>query len=277
MFATRTARTRTYLMCRPTHFDVTYSINPWMRPEKPTATELALIQWNELYGILTGLGHEVQLIDPIEGLPDMVFAANGATVIDGTVLSAKFRYEQRAAEGPAYRDWLAERGYQVHDAEHVNEGEGDYLFTGTRVLAGTGFRTALRSHAEAVEVFGREVVGLTLVDPRFYHLDTALAVLDDDEIMYYPAAFSEGSRRRLEELYPDAVIATDHDAEVFGLNAVSDGRNVVMAAQATELADKLRDRGFYPIGVELTELLKSGGSAKCCTLELRGGAGSAEG
>lgn len=87
------------------------------------------------------------------------------------------------------------------------------------------------------------MVGLTLVNPRFYHVDTALAVLDDDEIMYYPAAFSAGSRARLAELYPDAVLATDHDAEVFGLNAVSDGGNVVMAEQATGLAAQLRERG----------------------------------
>jgi N-dimethylarginine dimethylaminohydrolase len=275
----RTARKRNYLMCAPTHFDVTYSINPWMRPEKPTESATAQLQWNELYGILTGLGHDVQLIEPIAGLPDMVFAANGATVVDGTVLSARFRYEQRADEGPAYRDWLADRGFRVHDAKHVNEGEGDYLFTGTRILAGTGFRTILRSHREAEEVFGREVVGLSLIDPRFYHLDTALAVLDDDEIMYYPAAFSKASRELLERLYPDAVLATEHDAEVFGLNAVSDGRNVVMAAQAVELADQLARRGFHTIGVELSELLKSGGSAKCCTLELRDGrpAGPVEG
>lgn len=265
----RTARPRRYLMCCPTHFDVTYSINPWMRPDKPTEPGIALTQWERLRRILTGLGHEVQLIDPLPGLPDMVFAANGATVVDGTVLSAKFRYEQRSPEGPAYAEWFAERGYRVHHAEHVNEGEGDYLFTGKRLLAGTGFRTLVRSHAEAAELFGREVVGLTLVNPRFYHLDTALAVLGDEEIMYYPAAFSAGSRALLAELYPDAVLASDHDAEVFGLNAVSDGRNVVMAEQATGLAAQLRERGYEPVGVELSELLKSGGSAKCCTLELR--------
>jgi len=261
---------RRYLMCRPTYFDVTYSINPWMNPEKPTATKLALVQWETLHDILISLGHDVRLIDPIPGLPDMVFAANGAAVVDGRALSARFRYQQRAAEGPAYRDWLASSGYQIHDAKYVNEGEGDYLFTGTRLLAGTGFRTDPRSHAEAAEYLGCEVVPLTLVDPRFYHLDTALAVLGDDEIMYYPAAFSADSRHRLTELYPDAVLATDQDAAVFGLNAVCDGRTVVMSAQATELADRLRERGYEPIGVELSELLKAGGSAKCCTLELRG-------
>jgi N-dimethylarginine dimethylaminohydrolase len=35
------------------------------------------------------------------------------------------------------------------------------------------------------------------------------------------------------------------------------------------LQEQLRDRGFNPIGVDMSELLKAGGSAKCCTLELR--------
>jgi len=265
----RTARPRRYLMCPPVHFDVCYSINPWMEPEKPTDGGLALMQWERLINLFLGLGHQVEQIQPVPGLPDMVFAANGATMVDGKVLSARFRYPQRVDEGPAYADWFRERGYQVHEAEHINEGEGDYLVTGSRILAGTGFRTDRTSHDEAARFFGRPVQSLTLVDPRFYHLDTALAVLDHDEIMYYPKAFSAESQAVLRELYPDAILATDADAEVFGLNAVSDGRHVLLASQASNLIDELWARGFVPIGVDLSELLKSGGSAKCCTLELR--------
>ncbi len=265
----RTARPRRYLMCPPVHFDVCYSINPWMEPEKPTDGGLALMQWERLINLFLGLGHQVEQIQPVPGLPDMVFAANGATMVDGKVLSARFRYPQRVDEGPAYADWFRERGYQVHEAEHINEGEGDYLVTGSRILAGTGFRTDQLSHDEAAKFFGRPVQSLTLVDPRFYHLDTALAVLDHDEIMYYPKAFSPDSQAVLRELYPDAILATDADAEVFGLNAVSDGRHVLLASQASNLIDELWARGFVPIGVDLSELLKSGGSAKCCTLELR--------
>jgi N-dimethylarginine dimethylaminohydrolase len=256
-------------MCPPVYFDVCYSINPWMEPEKPTDGGLALVQWERLINLFLGLGHRVEQIQPVPGLPDMVFAANGATMVDGKVLSARFRYQQRAAEGPAYADWFRERGYQVHEAEHINEGEGDYLVTGSRILAGTGFRTDRRSHDEAARFFGRPVQSLTLVDPRYYHLDTALAVLDNDEIMYYPQAFSAASQQVLRELYPDAILATAADAEVFGLNAVSDGRHVLLASQASNLIDELWARGFVPIGVDLSELLKSGGSAKCCTLEMR--------
>ncbi|KJY23006.1 amidinotransferase, partial [Streptomyces sp. NRRL S-104] len=106
-------------------------------------------------------------------------------------------------------------------------------------------------------------------DPRFYHLDTALSVLDRDEVMYYPAAFSPESREVLAERFPDAIQAEEADAVAFGLNAVSDGLHVVLPEQARGLAAQLAERGFEPIGVDLSELLKAGGSAKCCTLELR--------
>jgi N-dimethylarginine dimethylaminohydrolase len=266
----RTATPRRYLMCPPDHFAVTYSINPWMNPDEPVDVELAARQWGALRDLYVSLGHQVDLIKPLDGLPDMVFAANGATVVGGKVLAASFRNEERRPEGPAYRDWFRANGYSaIHDPAFVNEGEGDFLYAGRWILAGHGFRSDVRAHDEAQEFFGVPVIGLRLVDPRFYHLDTAIAVLDDSNIAYYPEAFSPGSLRALQWLYPDAVIATAADAEVFGLNAVSDGRHVLLPAAATQLAAALASRGYEPIGVELSEMLKAGGSVKCCTLELR--------
>lgn len=199
----------------------------------------------------------------------MVFAANGATVVDGKVLGARFRHRERTAEGPAYLDWFAQNGFrELLWPEHINEGEGDYLRVGRRMLAGTGFRTDSRSHAEAQEFFGVPVTGLTMVNPSFYHLDTALSVLTPDEIMYYPAAFSQGSQAVLREMFPDAILASEQDAAVFGLNAFSDGLNVLLPQAATRLSEQLKERGFNPVGVSLGELLKAGGSVKCCTLVL---------
>ncbi|MFE0582157.1 dimethylargininase [Streptomyces sp. NPDC058874] len=269
---TRTARPRRFLMCRPTHFEVSYAINPWMDPTKPVDTGLAVAQWERLYGLYVELGHRVDLIAPLPGLPDMVYAANGATVVDGRVLGARFRNAERAAEGPAYLEWFRANGFATHDPVHVNEGEGDLLLTGGHLLAGRGFRSDSAGHAEAQEFLGRPVVGLDLVDPRFYHLDTALAVLDDDEVVYYPGAFSAGSREVLRRLFPDAVLVEEADAAVFGLNLMSDGLNVVLPAAATGVAARLRERGFRPIGVDLSELFKGGGSVKCCTLQIRAAA-----
>jgi arginine dihydrolase len=266
-------RPRRYLMCPPTFFDVIYSINPWMEPKKPIDADLAMEQWEKLRNLYLEFGHGVELIEPIDGLPDMVFAANGATVVDGVVMLAKFRHDERAGEAAAYREWFGAQGYRkIKEPELINEGEGDFRVTGRCILAGAGFRTDRRSHDETEALFGRPVISLKLVDSRFYHLDTALAVLDDDEIMYYPPAFSADSRAVLRRLYPDAIIGTDRDAEVLGLNALSDGRHVVLPQEATHLISALRARGFEPVGVDISELRKAGGGVKCCTLELHGAA-----
>nr|WP_171162264.1 dimethylargininase [Streptomyces sp. I05A-00742] len=259
-------------MCPPTHFKVTYSINPWMDPAKPVDLPLALTQWEDLRDRYRALGHTVEELEPRPELPDMVFAANGATVVEGRVLGARFAHSQRAAEAAVHREWFQAHGFaEVREPEHINEGEGDFAVTDTWLLAGRGFRSSPLSHPEAQEFFGRPVIGLDLINPRYYHLDTALCVLDAaaDEIMYYPGAFSPGSQAVLERLFPDALIADEEDAAALGLNAVSDGRHVVLPQAAVGLYEPLRDRGFEPIGMDLGELLKGGGSVKCCTQELR--------
>jgi N-dimethylarginine dimethylaminohydrolase len=268
--AERVAIRRHYLMCRPEHFAVAYAINPWMRPGIAVDVELAVAQWDALRRTYLDLGHRVDLIDPVPGLPDMVYAANGATVVDGVVYGARFRYAERAPEAAAYRAWFLASGFgDVVVPEFVNEGEGDLLVAGAAILAGSGFRTDPCAHAEAARVLRREVVPLQLVDPRFYHLDTALAVLDETTIAWLPEAFAPESRAALHDRYPDAVLATQADAAVLGLNAVSDGRHVVLPAEATDLAAALAERGFVPVPVALSELLKGGGGPKCCTLEVR--------
>jgi N-dimethylarginine dimethylaminohydrolase len=258
-------------MCPPEHFAVSYAINPWMEPDKPTDAAQAMRQWTELRRSYLDLGHDVRTIEPVAGLPDMVFAANGATVVGGTVLGARFRYPQRAGEADAYLDWFRAHGHpDVRVPVHVNEGEGDIMFTGRVLMAGYGFRTDQAAAAELTSVFGRPVVSLRLVDPRFYHLDTALCVLDGDTAMYYPAAFDDAGRAAIAEQFTELIEAKDEDAEVLGLNAVSDGRHVVLPVQARGLAAQLSERGFVPVGVDMSELLKGGGGPKCCTLELRG-------
>jgi N-dimethylarginine dimethylaminohydrolase len=245
-----------------------------MDPRVPVDRGRALAQWDALRRTYLDLGHRVDLLDPVPGLPDMVFAANGATVVDGMVLGARFRHPQRAAEAAAHLAWFraavgAGVVRRVVEPQFVNEGEGDLLVVDGLVLAGTGFRTDPRAHAEAAAVLGRPVLPLELVDPRYYHLDTAVAVLDNATIAWLPEAFSPASQELLRARFPDAVVADPADAAVLGLNAVSDGRHVVLPAEATRLAAELAERGFTPVPVEVSELRKGGGGPKCCTLEVR--------
>ena len=264
----RSARIRHYAMTPPTFFAVEYAINPWMDTSTPVDTHRAMNQWESLRQTYKELGHTVELVEPVAGLPDMVYAANGGLLVDGKAVVAKFAYPQRAGEAAAYSEWMTRHGFDPVETRYVNEGQGDLLVAGSIVLAGYGFRTDRRAHDEIAVAVGMPLVSLELVDPRFYHLDTALAVLDDRTIAYYPPAFSDESRAQLQDLFPDAIEVATTDAFVLGLNAVSDGLNVVHPAAATGFAEQLSDAGFVPVGVDLSELLKGGGSIKCCTLEV---------
>ena len=260
---------RTYLMCPPEYFTVEYAINPWMHPDRPVDISRAREQWEHLRATYVSLGHTVRTIEPQPGLPDMVFAANGATVIDGKVLGAKFKHPQRQPEGAAYMDWFQRSGYPVVAPEHVNEGEGDLVFAGRAVIAGYGFRTDEAAADEVARLFGLPVISVRLIDPRFYHLDTALVVLDENTAAYYPAAFDDAGRAALAAHFDKLIEAKDEDAEALGLNGISDGRNVVLPVQAERLADQVSAAGFRVVPVDLSEFKKSGGGPKCCTLELR--------
>ncbi len=264
----RTATVRHYAMTPPTFFAVEYAINPWMDTSTSVDTHVAMNQWETLRQTYKELGHTVELVEPVAGLPDMVYAANGGLLVNDTAVVARFAYPQRTGESAAYAEWMSRHGYQPTETRYVNEGQGDLLVVGSIVLAGHGFRTARRAHDEIAATVRMPVVSLELVDPRFYHLDTALAVLDDTTIAFYPPAFSDESRTRLLELFPDAIEVATPDAYVLGLNAVSDGLHVVHPAAATGFAEQLSDAGFTAIGVDLSELLKGGGSVKCCTLEV---------
>jgi len=270
-------------MCPPTYFEVCYAINPWMDPSVPVDRDRAVAQWAGLVAAYQAAGHRVDVLSPVPGLPDMVFAANGATVVDAPgraapaalVLGARFASPLRQPEAGHHAGWhraaAAGGGAFVETPRAVNEGEGDFAVLAGRILAGHGFRTTRAAHVELAALTGREVVSLELVDPRFYHLDVALAVLDEraGRIAYYPPAFSPASRRTLARLYPDALLVGSADAYAFGLNCVSDGRNVFLPAGADGLAAALAAEDFLPVPVEMGELIRGGGAVKCCTQEIR--------
>jgi len=93
------------LMCPPRHFAVTYSINPWMDPQAwadrgGNLHAEAQRQWAHLHQALVSAGAAVDIVEPAAGLPDLVFTANAAVVLDRKVVLSRFRYPQRRDEEP---------------------------------------------------------------------------------------------------------------------------------------------------------------------------------
>ena len=156
----------------------------------------------------------------------------------------------------------------------VNEAEGDFAWTGTLLLAGTGFRTDPAAHAEAQEVLGVPVVSLRLVDPRYYHLDTALFVLDDSPnsrgSRLLPRRLLAGSQRCCAACSPTPSSPPPPTPRASASTACPTAATSSCQPRPPAWRPAVR-RGYEPVCVDISELRKSGGGPKCCTLELRKG------
>jgi ornithine--oxo-acid transaminase len=261
-------------MCVPKLYEVSYVINPWMKDNLGNSSRRrALQQWEDLYEVLSGLA-DIHLVEPIAGSPDMVFTANAGLARDGVVAISSFYHPERQGEEPHFREWFREAGYSVVDLPRDTpfEGEGDALFSadGSLLWAGHGTRTLEASHVALQRLWDVKVVSLRLIDPRFYHLDTCFAPLEDGSLLYYPPAFDEESLKKIEATYPTEkrIAVREEDALAFACNAVNLGKTIVLNCISTELEQELRGRGFEVIQVKLDEFLKAGGAAKCLVMKL---------
>lgn len=268
------AKSAKFLMCAPKLYEVDYVINPWMAGNvHASSRERAMAQWERLYDAVTAVA-EVQLIEPAAGWPDMVFTANAGLALGRSVATSSFFHPERQGEEPHFRRWFTEAGYDVVDVarETPFEGEGDALFAvdGSRLWAGFGPRTSQASHEALRRAWEVEVVGLHLVDPRFYHLDTCFAPLVGGYAMYFPAAFDAASLAAIEAFYPleKRIVVAEQDAVRFACNVVTVDSTVILNRVSDVLAEHLTALGFEVVQVELGEFMKAGGAAKCLVMRL---------
>ena len=271
------------LMCPPRHFAVTYSINPWMDPQAWAGNDHlhaeAERQWAALREALIGAGAAVETIAPAPDLPDLVFTANAAVVLDRKAVLSRFRHPERRNEEPVFAarfTALAERGLidgvsRLPDGI-ILEGAGDCIWDARRRVfwLGCGFRSDAAAGAVLERQFGRPCLPLRLADACFYHLDTALCALPCGAVVYYPDAFTPAARATIAARVAAADrIALDRaDAERFAANAVCIGNTIVLSSCSAALRARLQERGYAVVETPLHAFMRSGGSACCLTLRL---------
>lgn len=259
-------------MCPPDHYGIEYEINPWMNTERQVDHTAAVAQWNALRTKLQDLGAHVSLLQPTQGLPDLVFTANAALIYRGQAVVARFKHPQRQGEELFFRKWLASNGYTVLDPLQNTsfEGSGDALFCDDTLYAGYRMRSDAKALQEIGVLLGVRVIPLELVHPEYYHVDTCFCPLAIGEAIYYPDAFDEYGRTVLQELIPKLVAVSPDEAARFACNAVVLGRQVITNTGCDQLHTELAKRGYRPHATPMDEFLKAGGSAKCLTLRLDG-------
>jgi N-dimethylarginine dimethylaminohydrolase len=259
-------------MCPPDYYGIHYEINPWMDMSRQAEHAVAVSQWHALRTNIIDAGATTSLLEPIEGLPDLVFTANAAMIFRKQALLSRFRHRQRQGEEPYNGHWLSKNGFQIVEVpENFSfEGAGDALFCGDTLYAGYRMRSDASGHQQIGRLIGCRVIPVELVDARYYHLDTCFCPLAEGEAIWFPPAFDEYGRKAIREHVPKLIEVERKEAERFACNAVVIGRRVITNSGCDALHAALASRGYDPVGTPLDEFVKAGGSAKCLTLRLDG-------
>ena len=257
-------------MCPARHFGVLYEINPWMHREVSADPSRSIAQWDALVATLRDVGAEVETIEPVDGLPDMVFTANAGLVWADRFVSTEFRHRQRAGEVAHYDAWFASNGFTVeHLAGHpFFEGAGDALPFRDRIVAGYRIRSEFDAHTALAKALDTEVLSVELVDERFYHLDLTFCPLDDDHAIVVPDAWDHYGRDVIASLVRVPIELTSDEALAFCANSVVIDRTIVMPSCTPRLEHELRSLGFEVRVSPVDEFLKAGGGIRCLTLAL---------
>jgi N-dimethylarginine dimethylaminohydrolase len=264
----------TILMCPPEYFSVDQAINPWMAGnEGALDRKKAIHQWQALREKL-GRVADVEIMEPQPNLPDLVFTANAGFVYGNKAVPSHFMPAERRPEEPYLKAWFRAREFELCELpDDVGfEGAGDCLLDrrGPWIWAGFGFRTEIEAHKYLVDWFDREIVSIRLTDSRFYHIDTCFCPLTDGFLLYHPPAFDYESRLAIERRIPShkRIVVDTEDAGNFACNAINVGYDVFVHKASLPLQARLMRVGFSVHQINLSEFLKSGGSAKCLSLRL---------
>ena len=263
------------LTCTPTYFTVDYQINPWMKPGS-VDTKKAMTQWENLIKVYQETGIEVETIEQDKSQPDMPFSADQGLVINPsndkpTINLSNFKHKERQGETKFYKKWFEKNGYKVEalPKEIKFEGGGELLPWKGKFFIGQGFRNSSKASKYIHEKFGVEFIPLTLINEKYYHLDTCMFILNPNTIFYYPEAFDGKSIEIIKKSFENIVEFSENEVESFAANSVVSGRNVFMQTGSKKFKETVESFGYTAFEVDISEFMKSGGGIHCLTFELQ--------
>ena len=270
------------LMVEPTYFRIEEGINPFMHEANGTLKisdlNLAVSQWTDLKAAYEKIGIQVEVLAAKETLPDMVFAANQSFVYldhktnEKSVIISHMRHDIRQPETKIFESWYKANNYNIHRippsfSKYFFEGNGDALPIVSRklILGGFGPRTSPEIYRFIEDLTQYKVLPLNPQNPKFYHLDTCLSILDDQTIACVREVFTHDELTLLDNNFKNIIEISPVEAETnFAANChCPDGKNVLLQKGSKKFCKDLTDNGFNCIEVDTSEFMKSGGSVFC--------------
>ena len=258
------------VLCSATYMTIREPINETQKQflKENIDTELAKKQHQQLVQALEENGVEVLLLTPSEKYPEQVFTRDIGFTLGNQVFVAHMAHDVRQGEEQPLIDLLEKELITYTNLLEDKIEGGDVLIDRNTVYIGVSNRTnkkAIEHLQSLLPTF--EVITVPFTD-TYLHLDCVFNILSEDEALIFPGEIDEDKLKILSSRY-NLIEVSEEEQATLGTNVLSIGNKRVLSLPINkEVNKKLKDRGYQVIEVDISEIIKSGGAFRCCTMPI---------
>ncbi|REJ05786.1 dimethylarginine dimethylaminohydrolase family protein [Halobacillus trueperi] len=259
------------VVAKPSYMKITDIINETQKHYKNQNINVktALQQHEHFVAILED--HQIEVIQ-LPSQPDLheqVFTRDIGFTIDHQLFIGSMSEKVRKQETDVLRRWARRNNIEVEEKLPSSIEGGDIVLDGATVWVGETKRTSRQAIRELQSRLPDHQVVPVSLRGDILHLDCVFNMIDESTVILYPPAFTKNSMEAITARYK-VIEVTEKEQFTMGPNVLSIGnRKVISLPQNERLNTQLEKYGFHVIPVDLSEIIKSGGSFRCCTLPLK--------
>lgn len=258
------------ILCSPQYMTIRDVINETQKhfQNEGIHIEKALEQHEKFVQTLRRNGIEVILLPYHKKYPEQVFTRDIGFTLGETVFVADMASDVRKGEENVFRQWLEDEGFSYYNIVGDNIEGGDVIIDGKTIYVGLSNRTNQKAADHLQRLLSSFEVKAIPFKERYLHLDCVFNVVSPELALIYPEALTDEDIKLFSSRY-DLIEVSKEEQFTLGTNVLSIGNKKVLSLPVNKKVNKqLRDRGFEVIEVDITEIIKSGGSFRCCTLPI---------
>ncbi|GIN88765.1 hypothetical protein J6TS2_51510 [Heyndrickxia sporothermodurans] len=258
------------ILCQPQYMSIREVINETQEHFKNEGIhiEIALKQHHELVETLQKYNIDVTLLPYHKKYPEQVFTRDIGFTLGQTIFVAEMASDVRKGEQDVLKQWLEDEEISYYNlVDHLIEG-GDVIIDQKTIYIGLSNRTnigAVRHLQSLLTQF--EVIPVPFTE-KYLHLDCVFNVISENLALIFIDAFSEKEINFFRSRY-ELIEVSKKEQFTLGTNVLVIGNRTVLSQPINLGVNKeLRNHGFDVVEVDISEIIKSGGSFRCCTLPI---------
>lgn len=257
------------ILCQPKFMAIDEVINDVQKQyeDENINVELAMKQHKEFEELLKKHGVEVIKLPSSEQFPEQVFTRDIGFTVGDDIFVAEMASDIRKGEEDVLEGWLEEEDISYLTTTNRVEG-GDVIVDRSKVYVGVSSRTSNEAIQKLkVDLPQHEIIKVPF-NEKYLHLDCVFNILSPEVGLIFPKALDEKTVEMLSKSYK-LIEVSEEEQFSMGTNVLSIGQGKVFSLpQNANVNEAMRSHGFEVIEVDFSEIIKSGGSFRCCSMPL---------